>query len=157
MSSITATNAKTGKTVLPDLNKPRRKAMPKTVKENYLPNGQLRTQFGGRIRLSDDDRKILKDAYNAARDAEAPDTQSTIPGSSIRTVTRWNSPQLNKALGFDDIVFSQIVNSRDPISLGIILKIQKVLDVEIVNDKYLKAVFQSYLDHIKENATEPSM
>ena len=68
----TTINPKTGINVMPDLNAPKTTKMPETIKENYLPNGQLRTQFGGRIRLSDEDRQILRDAYSKARNAESP-------------------------------------------------------------------------------------
>lgn len=151
------TNTKTGNVVLPDYNAPKKRPMPETIKENYLPNGQLRTQFGGRIRLSDEDRQVLRDAYNAARDAEQPASMTPNHASPIRTVTRWNTPKLNAALGFDDIIFAQLVSTRDPIQLGIVLKMQNVLGVTLVTDAYLKKVFNSYLAHIKKHAAEPGM
>ena len=143
-------NPKTGIDVMPDINKPKVRTMPETIKENLLPNGQLRVQFGGRIRLSDDDRQKLREAYQVAREAEAPSESTPHTASSIRTVTRWSTPVLNKALGMDDVLFAQIVSGRDPIAIGIITKIQAVLDVEIINEKYLTAVFKSYLAHIKK-------
>lgn len=155
--SLSTINPKNGVDLLPDLNKPKAKTMPETCPENLLPNGQLRTQFGGRIRLSDDDRQKLRNAYDKARNAEIPDETRPNGASPIRTVTRWTTPKLNRALGFDDVMFAQIVSGRDPISLGIILKIQNVLDVKIVTDAYLKKVFNSYLAHIKKHASEPSM
>lgn len=155
--TLQTVNPKTGIDLMPDLNKPKARKMPETCAENLLPNGQLRTQFGGRIRLSDDDRQVLRDAYNKARDAEMPEETSPNGASPIRTITRWTTPKLNRALGFDDVMFSQIVSGRDPISLSIILKIQNVLDVKIVTDAYLKKVFNSYLAHIKKHAAEPAM
>lgn len=155
--TLQTVNPKTGIDLLPDLNKPKAKHMPETIAENLLPNGQLRTQFGGRIRLSDADRQILREAYNKARDAEQPATTTPNNASPIRTITRWSTPKLNKALGFDDVMFAQIVSGRDPIQLGIILKIQNVLNVKIVTEAYLKKVFNSYLAHIKKNAAEPGM
>ena len=139
---------------MPDLNAPTVHKMPDTIKENILPNGQLRTQFGGRIRLSNDDREALRAAYRVAKDAEAPTEAKQHTGSSIRTVTRWGSPELDRALGMDDILFAQIVSSRDPLSLGILLKLQKVLNVEIVTRTHLEKCFKSYLDHLEKYTSE---
>ena len=155
--TLQTVNPKTGIDLMPDLNKPKAKTMPETCPENLLPNGQLRTQFGGRIRLSDEDRLILRDAYNKAREEEQPSSTAPVNASPIRTVTRWSTPNLNKALGMDDILFSQVISGRDPIQLSLILKIQAVLDVEIVSDSYLKKVFASYIKHVKKYATEPTM
>ena len=155
--TLQTVNPKTGIDLMPDLNKPKVRSMPETCEGNLLPNGQLRTQFGGRIRLSDDDREVLRAAYQKARDAEMPSETSVAGASPIRTITRWSTPQLNRALGFDDVMFAQIVSGRDPIQLGIILRIQNVLGVKIVTDTYLKKVFNSYLAHIKKHAAEPGM
>ena len=155
--TLQTVNPKTGIDLLPDLNKPKAKSMPETCEENLLPNGQLRTQFGGRIRLSDDDRDKLRAAYNKARNSEIPDETTPSGASPIRTVTRWTTPKLNRALGMDDVLFTQLISGRDPIQLGIILKIQNVLNVKIVTDAYLKKVFNSYLAHIKKHAQEPGM
>ena len=55
---------------------------------------------------------------------------------------------LDRALGMDDALFAQVVSGRDPIQLQIILKIQEVLGVNIITEKYLTAVFKSYVKHI---------
>jgi hypothetical protein len=55
----------------------------------------------------------------------------------------------------DSILFSQLVNSRDAISLGIILRIQAALGIELVTREYLQQVFESYLNHISTTNAEP--
>lgn len=154
--SIQSINPKTGLEVLPDLNAKKEKPMPATFKENVLPNGQLRVQCGMRIRLSDDDRRLLKDAYKKACAAEEPSTPRTKSNSFISVSTAWNTPVLTKALGMDSMLFSQIVNGRDPIAIGLILRFQSVLGVKLLTKTYLKKVFESYIAHIEKANSEPS-
>ena len=153
--SIQTVNPKTGIDVLPDLNAKKQKPMPQTFADNLLPNGQLRVQCGMRIRLSDNDRTALKEAYKAACEAEQPTTPKTKSNSFISVSTAWNTPQLNKALGMDSMLFSQVVNGRDPLAMGLVLRFQKVLGVKLVNKTYLKKVFESYIAHIEKTNTEP--
>jgi hypothetical protein len=133
------------------------KNLPNTFTENTLPNGQLRCQIGSRIRLSDADRDTLKTAYRSACEAEWESQNHASPNANqgIKVTTAWATPKLSKALGMDSILFSQLVNSRDAISLGIVLRIQAALGIELVTREYLQQVFESYLNHITANNAEP--
>ena len=46
-------------------------------------------------------------------------------------------------------LFSQIVNGRDPLALGLVMHLQKVLNVKLVTKAYLKKVFGSYIPHLE--------
>lgn len=134
-----------------------KKSNPATFEENLLPNGQLRCQIGSRIRLSETDRDALKAAYRAACEDEwsSQNHPSSNPNSTIQVSTKWATPSLTKQLGMDSILFSQIVNSRDPLQLGLLLRIQRALNIEIITYDYLRQVFDSYLDHITKTNQEP--
>jgi hypothetical protein len=131
--------------------------LPKSFDENLLPGGQLRCQIGSRVRLSEADRDILKSAYRSACEAEWESQNHGSPNSNqgIKVVSAWSTPKLTKALGMDGVLFSQLVNSRDAISLGIVLRIQAALGIEIISREYLQKVFEGYLKHITDNNAEP--
>lgn len=133
--------------------KARTKKVPTTIQENLLENGQLRCQVGARIRLSNQDREILRKAYHDASVNEKPAATSN---GYITTVTNAGTPSLDKRLGFNSIVWSHLIASRDPLPLGMVLKIQDVLGVEIVSHDYLQGVFDSYIQHIRETNLEPT-
>jgi hypothetical protein len=131
--------------------------LPSTFEENLLPGGQLRCQIGSRVRLSEADRDILKAAYRTACEAEWESQNHASPNANqgIKVTTAWATPKLSKALGMDSILFSQLVNSRDAISLGIVLRIQAALGIEIISREYLERVFASYINHITTTNAEP--
>ena len=110
---------------LPDLNSKTRKGKP-----------PLPILISCRIRLREDQRQLLKQAYNNLRDQHIPKAQS-MPGSTVSSQTIVNPDAM---LGLSSIVMADILGSRDSIPLDTILKIQKVLGVEAVTkDEVLKA------------------
>ncbi len=129
--------------------------LPTTLQANRLDNGQLRVQVGCRIRLSNEDRETLKAAYKAAAHEEM-NTKSSPTNSYVSVSTMYNTPLLNRALGMDSMLFTQIVASRDALAMGLLLRFQKVLGVEIVDRAFLHSVFDSYLEHIGSQHCEPT-
>jgi hypothetical protein len=125
--------------------------VPSTHNTNIHPDGHLRTQIGARVRLSEEERQLFKQAYRTACDGEVPSTRKV---NSIRVETKESTPSLNKKLGMDSILFSQVINSRDPLPLPLLLRLQAALKVEIINRKELTKVYESYLNHIYNQAAE---
>ena len=100
---------------------------------------RLNILCSARVRLTDDQRDKLKAANHQRRLAQpAP----TLPGSSVRAETY----QVDKSL--HDLTISDLVTSRESISLGIVLKMQKILGVEIISREDLEKAFEGYLDHM---------
>jgi len=125
--------------------------VPATHSSNVLADGHLRTQIGARVRLSEEERQLFKQAYRTACEGEVPSTRKV---NSIRVETKESTPSLNSKLGMDSILFAQIINSRDPLPLPLLLRLQAALKVEIINRKELVKVFDSYLNHIYNQAAE---
>ena len=123
---------------LPDLNarKPQRKPL------KYL--------LGCRVKLSELDRQKLKDAYRALRDAATPHAGKT-PGSTVSSTTQFN---LDRQLGMGSIVMSDLLGTRESIPLTTILRLQKVLNVEVVSRQDLEDAAESYINYVLENCTD---
>ena len=127
----------------------------KTTCFNRIENGNLRVSIGSRMKLTEADRDTLKAAYRSACEAEWAETVQ-VPSGRLSVSTTYSTPILDRALGFNSFIFSQIVSSRDGIQLGIILKLQKVLGCEIISHTDLKKIFTSYLSYIESNNQEPT-
>ena len=127
----------------------------KTTSFNRIENGNLRVSIGSRMKLTEADRDALKTAYRNACEAEWAETVPT-PSGRLNVSTAYSTPMLDRALGYNSFIFSQIVSSRDGIQLGIILKLQRVLGCEIINYSDLKKIFASYLSYIESNNQEPT-
>ena len=112
---------------------------------------KLKTLFSCRMRLSEDERQILKAAYRELRDKHRPVTKS-LPGSTVRTETQYD---LEAELGFGSIVLSDLLGSRETLPITTILRIQNVLGVEIVKKEYLMAAAESYIDYILDTYNDP--
>ena len=112
-------------------------------------NGPLPILVSSRIRLSEDQRTLLRDAYHAERiNRQVPD-RKTQTGISVAT-SGVNS--LDAELGMSSMVFSDLIASRDTISIGIVLKLQKVLGIEVLTKKALLDAAKSYADFVFSKA-----
>ena len=95
-----------------------------------------------RIRLSDEQRALLKGAYHRLRNQHIPEAKS-MPGSTVSSTVQVNPDAM---LGLNSIVMADLLGSRDSIPLETILRIQKVLGVEAVTRDDVSAAADSYLD-----------
>lgn len=109
-------------------------------------NNPLPVLISSRIRLNEEQRKTLKNAYFTKKNQAIPEERTNEDGLVV--VTPYTSPALDKALGMSQLVFSDLINSRDTITIGIILKIQDVLGVEVISKKDVMAACKSYCDYI---------
>ena len=99
--------------------------------------------FSCRIRLTDEERLCLKDAYAAQRAMVEPVPKQQ-PGSYVTTVTQ-HSVVSN---GIADITFRDLLSTRESISIGVILKIQAALGVNVVTEERIRKEFDNYLNVI---------
>jgi hypothetical protein len=104
-------------------------------------------QLGSRLRLNDDQRALLRTAYQAASIVD----QRPIPGKGISVETARHTPSLNAQLGMDKMTFSSLIASRDSLAIPLLLRFQEVLGVTLVTEADLKESFKSYIQHLKTN------
>ncbi len=101
--------------------------------------------FSSRIRLNDEQKKTLKDAYNQARQQTIPDAAPSIGGSAISVQTSYGP---SSSLGLSDLTLRDLLSTRESISISLILKIQALLGVTIITKKEMEAEMKSYLNYI---------
>jgi hypothetical protein len=113
---------------------------------NFI-EGKLPILVSARVRLNDDQRKALKAAYHKAKnsaDSEPP----RIGGSTVRTSTAVQNIELDKQLGMSSIVVADLLNSRDSLALAIVLKLQTVLNVQVVTKEDILKACEGYCTYI---------
>jgi len=108
-------------------------------------DGPLPTLFSCRVRLTDEERATLKQAYQRAKAGIEPKSGGRIGGSAVSTVTQYN---VDTQLGFPSVVVSDILSSRDSIAAAVVIKLQKVLGVEVITSKRLLDAAKGYIDYI---------
>ena len=123
----------TNKMNLPDLN-------------NRKHTERLPVLFSARIRLDDNQREQLKQAWVKLRDSQTPAAAAPIPGSTIRaqtTLSMWRPFN-----GVSALTFNEIITSRETIALTTILSLQAQLGLELISRSFLEERFGAYLDYI---------
>jgi hypothetical protein len=100
--------------------------------------------ISARIRLNDQQRQTLKQAYYTQLDANAAPQGHRIGGSTVTTVTTTQHPLQKK---FGQILVADLLGTRETIPLDTILTIQSCLGVEVITrDDILKAC-ESYIEY----------
>ena len=107
-------------------------------------NHPLPILVSARVRLNSDQKKALKDAYYKRRNENSTRTNE----NGLVVDTNYTTPNLDKALGMSPLVFSDVVNSRDTLQLSLVLKLQKVLEVEVITQKEVLAACKSYCEYV---------
>ncbi len=119
-----------------------------TKTKNTAPaftDGKLPILISARVRLTDEQRKTLKEAYYKALANHQPEAKPLIPGSTVSSSTSYN---LDKSLGFDSYLFADVINSRDTVSLLSLLSMSKTLNVEVITKQDIIAAAEGYVDYI---------
>ena len=128
-----------------------------TMKKGSLPtfnqtpkfDAPLPILFSCRIRLSEEKRALFKKEYYRQYNAATPIAAPAIGGSTIKSETSYaGGNQLDLKLGFNRIVAADLMGSRDTIQVGMIIKIQQVLGIELITEAELKEAFDSYIKWI---------
>ena len=107
--------------------------------------------LSARVRLTEDQRTALREAYRKAREASSIPVATTPTGLTVATAS--TAVELDRRLGLSSMVFADLIASRDSIAIGIVLRIQLVLGVEVVSQKDVKEAFNGYLKYIFDKAT----
>lgn len=116
-------------------------------------NEPLPILVSARVRLTQDQRKALKDAYYTRKNALQP-AETEGRGGVVVSTTYGGSNALDTELGMSQVVFADLSNSRDTISLNIVLKLQRVLNVELVSREDILEACSGYCDYVFRDETE---
>ena len=120
----------------------------KFVKKPFV-DSPLPILYSCRMRLDEDQRATLKSAYMSAQSVHTPTTLPTIGGSAVSVSTQYGAVRdLDYELGMSRTVVFDLINSRDTISILLILKLQAVLKVEVITPETMQKAFDGYLNYI---------
>ena len=118
--------------------------MTQTISKPTHIDGPLPILISCRVRLTDEQRSTLKAAFEQHRLAAQPPQAQRIGGSSITTVTM-HQPDIAGLSGF---LLADLFNSRDSLQLGLLLKVQSALGVEVVTQKDVEAAAKNYAAYV---------
>jgi hypothetical protein len=102
-------------------------------------------QIGSRLKLTAEQREQLKAAFIASTTAHSAPVEGR--GISVATAVR---SSVESELGLDRLTFSSLISSRESIALPLVLRLQRVLGVNLVSEKSLKDAFSSYVGYLKD-------
>jgi hypothetical protein len=126
---------------------------PVSIQPNELPNGNLRLQYSARLRLDDDQRRQILNAYDQLN-AQLCGNQTSRTGDIVATHSN-TSPNLVKQLGMDRMTLTSLVASRESLPIGIVRRFERVLGVSLITEEFLRSCFDTYLAHVlRENEDE---
>ena len=128
-----------------------------TKKEtNYtFINEPLTTLVSARIRLTADERQAFKKAYREMRNQSAPVQQTSCNGSFIKVETpMFSTEELDRRLGLNQMLFTDLMTSRDSLNLTVLLRIQHVLGLNLITKERILNAAQSYVDYTFLKAIE---
>lgn len=114
-------------------------------------DGPLSILYSCRVRLTPEQRQVLKDGLQAFRELNTPTqaNDSVIPGSTITVTTNTKVGQaIYSEYGLSDLIVNDLINARESIPLMLLIKLQRMLSVDVVDRKELEDKFQNYLNYI---------
>lgn len=107
--------------------------------------GPLPILCSARVRLNNEQRATLKQAYSTASKTDSLVTADATGGLQVVTTV---ASQLQNQLGMSRLVVLDLLNSRDTISINLVLQLQEVLGVQVITKDDVGKSFQHYLDHL---------
>ena len=115
------------------------------TKTKLLIDGPLPYLISCRVRLTEDQKRLLKDAYYKIKNAAEPAPAPVRAGSKVAVQTAYNVQQ---TVGLSDIVIRDLLTTRETIGLVNILSLQKTLGVEAVTPADVKKACAGYIEYI---------
>lgn len=122
----------------------------KKTKADFV-NFPLTVLYSARLRLTDEQRETLRNAHRAFRSKYNKEPQTNVlAGSTLSVATSYSPPnQAYADFGLSDLIVSDILGSRDSISLHTILKLQSLLSCKVIDRTELETKFGEYLDYLQ--------
>ena len=118
--------------------------MTQTLTKPTHIDGPLPILISCRVRLTEEQRSTLKAAFEQHRANAQPPQGQRIGGSTVTTVTM-HQPDIAGLSGF---LLADLFNSRDSLQLGLLLKVQSALGVEVVTQKDVEAAAKNYAAYV---------
>ena len=140
MTTATATKTTTRRTTTA------RAKAPVVTHSNELPNGHLRLQYSTRLRLDDEQRRQILNAYDELN-AQLCGNNYSRTGDVVASHHN-SSPNLVKQLGMDRMTLSSLVGSRESLPINIVRRFERELGVSLITEEFLRGCFDTYLAHI---------
>ena len=123
--------------------------MTKQTKNTFQGNdNKLSILLSSRIRLNEEERASLKSSYQRIKAGYSPAKPPSVNGSSLQVETAYSAGELDHKIGMNSITFSDIVSSRESISIAMLIQLQEALGVTIVTRERMEEAFASYLNYI---------
>jgi hypothetical protein len=120
-----------------------------TYPQSTFKDGPLKTLISCRVRLTDEQRQAMKASYRAKRDQLLPVPDPVMKGSSVSVRTSFGgTTDLDRKLGLDSILVSDVLSSRDSLSLLAILQLQDSLEVPVITHEDFIASCEHYWSHV---------
>lgn len=113
---------------------------------NEIAPGVLALQYSARLRLTEEQRGALRDAFNA----KLNQTEAPAQGRGGIGVVTHKTSTVEAELGMDRVTFSSLIASRESHALPVVLRLQRVLGVELVSKQMIQTTFKDYLKHLEE-------
>ena len=103
--------------------------------------------IGIRIRLTQEQKEQIKDAYNQRLYSETqPDQTSTRGGLQVQTA--YAAPRLTQDMGCDRYTLSSLLAGSERFSIAQLQKWEKALDLTLINEKEIESAWRSYKNHV---------
>ena len=121
-----------------------------TTKSYQYVDSPLHTLYSCRLRFTEEQREILKAAHNKLRRAAAVAPPKAVLSNSSIQVQDNTEGQVDgyKQFGMSALIVADLIASRDSVSLPVVVKLQKLLGVEVITEESLHEQFSQYLDYV---------
>lgn len=110
-------------------------------------DGPLPILISARIRLNHEQRLTLKNAYAALRKPQPAQPVLAGATSTLRVETQFSNHAIDHQVGMSQLTFSDLVNSRDTISLPVLLELQRNLGVVVVTKEDIQKASEGYIEY----------
>ena len=105
--------------------------------------------IGIRVRLTPEQKQLIKEAYDRAYYAET-DTND-VPGvGGVRVSTANKAERLTRDLGCDRMTLSSFLGSNERVQVGMLKRWQTVLGIQLLDKKLLDDTWKSYTKQLLE-------
>ena len=141
--------------VLPCYQQHSRKKAAKPDGTTFI-NTPLNTLVSARVRLTETQREELKAAYAKLRRGSAPASISpVVSGATVEVQTAMNTlHDWYQQLGLNEIALGDCLGTRDSLSLPLVLRIQRLLGVEVIKQADIENACISYCSYVFIKALE---
>jgi hypothetical protein len=97
-----------------------------------------------RVKLTPEQRQQLKEAWELVRQKRQAPQGQNIGGATLKTVTA-TAVTID---GISDITMSDLITTRESISLVLLIKLQRALGIEVITPAEILAASKDYVSYV---------